>query len=172
MSDLFAIAYNDAGTALGARTKLFDLQKQKLVDIEDALVAERTQDGQIKLHQVHNPVAGGAAGGALWGGVIAPFLGALLGGAAGAAVGSMTDAGVDDEFARRLARELRPGAAALFLLVRSATPDRVIPELAPLGGTPFKSSLSHEAEGRLREAAASARAGGATVGTGSGAAAG
>jgi hypothetical protein len=53
----------------------------------------------------------------------------------------------------------------------------VIPELVPLGGHLFKSSLSQEAEDRLREAAASARAGGApaasaSAGTAAGRAAG
>ena len=162
MSDLFAIAYNEPGTALQVRQKLFELQKERVIDLEDALVVERRPDGSIKLHQVASPTAGGAVGGALWGGLIGmiflvPFLGALVGGATGAAVGSMTDFGVDDDFARRLGEELRPGAAALLLLVRSATPDKVIPVIAPLGGTLFKSSLSAEAETHLREAAESAR---------------
>jgi uncharacterized membrane protein len=179
MSDLFAIAYNDLGSALQVRRKLFELQKERLIDLEDALVVERRQDGSIKLHQINSPAAGGAVGGALWGGLIGmiflvPFLGALVGGATGAAVGSMADYGVDDDFARRLGEELRPGAAALLLLVRSATPDKVIPVIAPLGGTLFKSSLSAEAEGHLREAAQSARATAtatetATAGAGAGA---
>jgi uncharacterized membrane protein len=163
MSDLFAIAYDDLGSALQVRQKLFDLQKERLIDLEDALVVERRQDGSIKLHQVASPTTGGAVGGALWGGLIgmlflAPFLGALVGGATGAAVGSLTDLGVDDDFARRLGEELRPGAAALLLLVRAATPDKVVPAVAPLGGVLFKSSLSAEAEARLREAVESARA--------------
>jgi uncharacterized membrane protein len=164
MSDLFAIAYNDLGSALQVRQKLLDLQKERLIDLEDALVVERRQDGSIKLHQFGaSPTAGGAVGGALWGGLIGmlflvPFLGALVGGMTGAAVGSMTDMGVDDDFARRLGEELRPGAAALFLLVRSATADKVVPAVAPLGGVLFKSSLSTEAEAQLREAAQAARA--------------
>jgi len=97
MSDLFAIAYDDLGSALQVRQKLFDLQKERLIDLEDALVVERRQDGSIKLHQVASPTTGGAVGGALWGGLIgmlflAPFLGALVGGATGAAVGSLITA--------------------------------------------------------------------------------
>ncbi len=157
MSDLFVIAYNDVDTANQVREKLFELSKQHLVELEDAVVVERHQDGKIKLHQAVNHTAVGAAGGALWGGVIgllflAPLLGAAVGAAAGAAGGKFTDTGINDDFMKNLSQNLRPGAAARFVLVKKAAADQVIPQLAPYGGELVQTSLSKADEEHLREA--------------------
>lgn len=166
MSNLIAVAYPDVATAQKVRAELVDLQKQKVLQLEDAVVVERRQDGSIKLHQAYSTVGAGAAGGALWGGLIGllflnPLLGAAVGGATGAAVGATQDIGVDDDFMRRVGEGLVPGAAALFVLVAQAVPEKVLPQVAPYGGQLIQSSLSAEAEERLREAVqASGRASG------------
>jgi uncharacterized membrane protein len=162
MSNLIAIAYDDLATANKVRDKVFDLQKQQLIQLEDAVVVERKPDGKIKLHQIKGTVAMGATGGALWGGLIGliffmPLLGMAVGGAAGAAMGSAADVGVNDKFMKDLAEGLKPGAAALFLLISRSTPDKVIPALAPLGGQIINTSLSTEQETQLREAVEAAR---------------
>ncbi|MBD0837189.1 MULTISPECIES: DUF1269 domain-containing protein [unclassified Streptomyces] len=164
MSDLFVIAYDDVATAGQVRDRLFELSKEHLVELEDAVVVERHQDGRIKLHQAVNHTAVGAAGGALWGGVIgllflAPLLGAAVGAAAGAAGGAFTDTGIDDNFMKDLSQNLRPGAAALFVLVKKAADDKVIPQLTPYGGQLVQTSLSTTDEEHLREAIAAAREG-------------
>lgn len=157
MSDLVAIAYDDVETATRVRDKVRELQTQHIIEVSDAVVVERRQDGRIKLHQAVNTVAGGAAGGALWGGLIGliflqPLLGAAIGGATGAAVGAVTDLGIDDDFMRQLGEGLRPGAAAVFLLINKSTPDKVLPELARFGGQVIRTSLSREQEEQLRGA--------------------
>jgi uncharacterized membrane protein len=163
MSNLFVIAYDDVATASQVRDKLFELSKQHLVELEDAVVVERSEDGRIKLHQAVSHTAVGAAGGALWGGVIgllflAPLLGAAVGAAAGAAGGAITDTGIDDKFMKDLSQNLRPGAAALFVLVKQAAGDKVIPQIAEFGGQLVQTSLSQEQEDALRHAVAAARA--------------
>ncbi|MFF1796965.1 DUF1269 domain-containing protein [Kitasatospora sp. NPDC086009] len=155
MSNLFAIAYPDLATAQAVRNEAVGLQTQKLIDLEDAVVVERREDGRIKLHQQVSTTGAGAASGALWGGVIGllffmPLLGAAVGGAAGAAVGASTDIGVDDDFMREVAEHLQPGTAAVFLLVRRATADKVVPALARYGGRIIQTSLSAGAEAELR----------------------
>lgn len=162
MSNLFVVAYDDVATADQVRDKLFELSKQHLVELEDAVVVERHEDGRIKLHQAVSHTAVGAAGGALWGGVIgllflAPLLGAAVGAAAGAAGGAITDTGVDDRFMKDLSQNLRPGAAALFVLVKQAAGDKVIPQIAEFGGQLVQTSLSQEQEDALRDAVAAAR---------------
>ncbi|WP_051901023.1 DUF1269 domain-containing protein [Streptomyces aureus] len=163
MSNLFVVAYDDVATAGQVRDKLFELSKQHLVELEDAVVVERSEDGRIKLHQAVSHTAIGAAGGALWGGVIgllflAPLLGAAVGAAAGAAGGAVTDTGINDKFMKDLSQNLRPGAAALFVLVKQAAGDKVIPQIAEFGGQLVQTSLSQEQEDHLREAVAAARA--------------
>ncbi|MFI6604108.1 DUF1269 domain-containing protein [Nonomuraea sp. NPDC050536] len=163
MSNLVVIAYPDVATATAARDRLFELQKEKLITLEDAAVVEREQDGKIKLHQVRSTTGVGAAGGALWGGLIGliffmPLLGMALGAAAGAAGGALTDVGVNNDFMKDLGSKLEPGSAALFLLVVSSTPDKVIPEIDKYRGEIIKTSLSAEDEARLKHAVAVVRA--------------
>jgi Protein of unknown function (DUF1269) len=98
-----------------------------------------------------------AAGGALWGGLIGliflvALLGAAIGGATGAAAGAVTDVGVDDKFMKELGQKLQPGNAAVFVLVRRSTPDKVLPRISQYGGDVIHSSLSEHAEGTLQEA--------------------
>ncbi len=116
-----------------------------------------TTKGKVKLHQTNKLAAGGAVGGALWGGLIGliffvPLLGMAVGAATGAATGALTDVGVDDNFMKDLGSKLEAGSAALILLVRSATTDKVLPEIAHFGGDVIQTSLDTEAEERLRQA--------------------
>jgi uncharacterized membrane protein len=157
MSNLVAIAYPDEATAGEVARTLLELQKEHSIELEDLVVAIRKDDGKIKLKQSFSPAATGAAGGALWGGLIGliflmPLLGAAIGGATGAATGALTDVGVDDNFMKQLGEKLQPGGAALFVLVRRSTPDKVLPRVSQFGGDVIHSSLSEHAEETLQEA--------------------
>jgi len=48
-------------------------------------------------------------------------------------------------------------SSALFVLVRKATPDKVLEELAGSGGKVLKSSLSHDDEAKLQAALSTAK---------------
>lgn len=157
MADLVIIAYPDEKTAEAARTKLLALQKEYLIELGDAVIAERMADGSVKLHQLINTTAAGAAGGALWGTLIGmlflnPLLGAAAGAGAGALSGYLTDVGIDDAFVKSAAESLQPGQAALCVLVRKVTADKVVPAMAQFGGTVLRTSLNEEQEKKLREA--------------------
>jgi len=160
MSDLVAIAYEDLPTAQQVASNLGEAVKGHLIEVDDVVVVERRDDGKVKLHQPS--LAGvGAAGGALWGGLIGllffvPLFGMAVGAAAGAAGGAMSDSGVDDDFMKRLGGELEPGKAALIVLVRKMSADKVLPEIK-VPGTVIQTSLSDEDESALQEALDSAR---------------
>jgi uncharacterized membrane protein len=72
--------------------------------------------------------------------------------------GALTDLGINDKFMKDLAATLKPESSALFVLVKKATPDKVLEELAGTGGTVLKSSLSHEDETKLQTALSAAKA--------------
>src|SRR3954465_9299054 len=157
MSDLVAIAYPDQATAERVRGRLGEAIKAKLIEVDDAVVVTREADGKVKLHQGVSMSGAGAAGGALWGGLIgllflAPLVGMAIGAAPGAAAGAMSDAGVDDKFMKDLGAKLEPGAGALILLVRSSTPDKILPRVQQYGGHVIQTSLSAADEERLRAA--------------------
>jgi uncharacterized membrane protein len=155
MSDLVAIAYKDLDTARQVIGNLGEAQKQHLISLEDAVIVERKTDGKVKLHQPS--LAGvGAASGARWGGLIGliflvPLFGMAIGAASGAAAGALSDTGVDDNFLKQLGSELDEGKAAVILLVREVTADKVIPEIK-IPGTVIQTSLSNEDESALSAA--------------------
>jgi uncharacterized membrane protein len=156
MANLVAIAYDDLDKAQEVMGTVGQLVREHSLTLEDAVIVEQKQDGKIKLHQPS--LAGrGAAGGALWGGLIGlifvmPLLGLAVGAASGAAAGAVSDYGIDDNFMKELGDKLEPGKAAVFVLVKEATRDKVVPEIAKYGGTVLQSSLSNEQEAALQEA--------------------
>ncbi|MEJ2653269.1 MAG: DUF1269 domain-containing protein, partial [Gammaproteobacteria bacterium] len=59
---------------------------------------------------------------------------------------------INDKFMKELAAAMNPGSSALFVLVRKATPDKVLEEVKGTGGKILKTSLSHDDEARLEAA--------------------
>src|SRR3954462_1830358 len=146
MSNLVAIAYPDRETAEQVRRTLLEMQKEHIIELDDMVVVTRSDGGKVKLHQSTSLAGAGAAGGALWGGLIgllflAPLVGMAVGAAAGAAGGALSDVGVDDNFMKELGTQLTPGSAALIVLVRSMTPDKILPQIQEQGHV-IQSSLS------------------------------
>lgn len=162
MSELVVIGFDDEHKAEEVRLALFKMQKEYLIDLEDAVVAVKKPDGKIKLNQVYNLTAAGAVSGGFWGTLIGmlflnPLMGAAVGAAAGAVSGALSDVGIDDNFMKDLSQTLEPGHSALFILVRKATPDKVLEELKGYGGQVLQTSLTHEKEEKLQAALSSAK---------------
>jgi uncharacterized membrane protein len=156
MANLVAIAYDDVEQAKQVMGTLGELQKERSIELEDAVIVEHRADGKMKLHQP-SAAGAGAAGGALWGGLIGliflmPLFGMALGAATGAAAGAASDYGIDDNFMKELGSKLPQGGAAVLVLVREATRDKVLPEVSKYGGHVIQTSLSNEEEAALQEA--------------------
>ena len=157
MSTLVVVAYPNEFQAEEVRLRLLKMQQEYLVDLEDAVIAVRKEDGKIKLLQLHNLTGAGAGSGGFWGLLIGllfmnPLLGAAVGAGAGAISGALADVGINDEFMKQLGQNLKPGGSMLFILFRSITLDKALQELKGTGGTIIQTSLSHEDEQRLRDA--------------------
>ena len=58
---------------------------------------------------------------------------------------------------KETAAAIQPGTAALFVLVRKVTADKVLEGLRGEGGTVMKTSLDHTKEGALQAALADVR---------------
>ena len=163
MSELIAIAFRTEAKAEEVRQKLLAMQKEYLIQLDDAVVAVKDSEGQIKLHQTINTTAVGAVSGAFWGSLIGliflmPLAGAALGAASGTLSGYLTDLGINDEWMKETAAAVRPGTAALFVLVRKVTADKVLDRLKGEGGTVLKTSLDHTKEAALQAALAEVKA--------------
>ncbi len=159
MEDLIVITYPSEARAEEMRQKILSLQSEYLIELSDAVIAVKHEDGHVKLNQLIHPTATGALMGGLWGAMIGtiflmPLAGAALGAGAGALSGALTDIGVDDNSAKQIAASLQPGNAALFLLVRKMTADKVMDALKGAGGLVLKTSLDRQKEQALRDALA------------------
>ena len=120
MADLIVIEYDDMHTAEEVRLKLQKMQRDYLIDMEDAVVAVKDESGKVKLNQIHNLTAAGAVTGGFWGALIGviflnPLLGVAAGTAAGAISGALTDVGVNNQFMKNLANGFKNGTSALFV---------------------------------------------------------
>ncbi|MCH9715338.1 MAG: DUF1269 domain-containing protein [Cyanobacteria bacterium] len=158
MSSLVVVGFPKADEAEQVRRELADIQREQLIALEDAVVVEHDGEGQVHLRQAVNLAAAGALGGGFWGTLVGllflnPLLGAAVGAGVGAASGSLSDIGINDAFMRELGETLPRGTAALCLLIREATADRVVERLrvhAPHAKL-LRTNLSHTDEDQLRE---------------------
>ena len=159
MSTLVAVVFDDEHTAFAMRAELARMQKQFLIELEDAVVVTRDHNGKTKLDQAVNLTSAGALGGGFWGMLIGmiflnPILGFALGAGAGALSGKFSDIGLDDKMMKDLAQSFKPGSSALFVIVRRATTDKVLDGLKQFAGKGkvFQSSLNKDDEAALRDA--------------------
>ena len=159
MSNLVVILFDDETTAFDMRTELVKMQKEYLIEMEDAVVVTKNESGKIQLHQAVNLTAAGAVGGGFWGTLVGmiflnPLLGAAVGAGAGALSGLLADIGISDKQIKEISESFKPGNSALFVLVRRATTDKVLEGLKEFAGKGkvVQTSLSKDSEEALREA--------------------
>jgi uncharacterized membrane protein len=163
MADLVVIAFPNEAKAEEVRQKLLAMQKEYLIELGDAVIAVKDADGRVKLNQLLNTTTVGAVSGTFWGSLIGliflmPLAGAAIGAASGAIGGALTDIGINDRWMKDVAAAIQPGTAALFLLIRKVTADKVLEGLRGEGGTVMRTSLDHTKEAALQAALAGIQA--------------
>lgn len=132
-----------------------DLARQQLLQLQDAAYAWRDDKGKVRIQQAINLT--GAASGALWGTLIGliflnPLAGLAVGAASGAVAGKLTDVGIDDDMIKQIGQQLQEGKAAVFVLARSATADKVVEALKPYSPTIIQTNLTKDREEELVQA--------------------
>jgi len=141
--------------AYAMRDALDDLRALDLVDVQDAAVVERHEDGSVRVRQAYNLIGVGALGGVIWGALIGlifltPWLGMAVGGLAGALAGKFTDIGIDDDFIHEVGEQVTPGSSALFLLINQWQNSKALRLLADFDATLIRSTMPAEEEDQLR----------------------
>ena len=86
MSDLVFIAFDSEAKVEEVRDKVLEMQRQSLINVDDAVVVIRDNSGRINLNQLMHPATTGAVTGAFWGMLVGcifflPFVGAAVGAA-------------------------------------------------------------------------------------------
>jgi uncharacterized membrane protein len=151
MSSLVAIVYDDAFRAPEAMKTLSMLEREHLVEVEDACWVSRNENGELELHPAVYLSGAATMNGAFWGTLIgalfaAPIAGMALGAAAGALIGKPGKTGLGDEFVRSISEKVKPGSSAIFMLGRSLNPEKVGPQIAKFGGTLLSTNLPEATE--------------------------
>jgi uncharacterized membrane protein len=134
-----------------------ELAMQQLLQREDAAYAYKDDKGKVRIEQTMSLTGPAAASGALWGTLIGlifmnPLAGLAVGAATGAISGKLTDVGINDDLIKQVGRQLQDGKAAVFLLARSATVDKVVDALKPFSPTIIQTNLTKEREDELVQA--------------------
>ncbi len=157
MSDLFAVAFDTPADAFDFRAELVKSQKDYLVGLDDAVVVTKDADGKVQLHQAMNLTAVGAVSGAFWGSLIGllflnPLLGAAIGAGSGAIGGAVSDVGINDDNMKEFGATLPEGGAAVFVLVRKVSTEKLLARLEAFRGKGrvVRSSFTEEQDNRIR----------------------
>lgn len=156
MSDLVVIGFDEEHTAFEMRAELVKLQKEYLIEMDDAVVVTKDEKGKVKLHQAVNLTAAGAVGGSFWGMLVGmiflnPLMGAAVGAGAGALSGKLSNVGIDNNFMKEPGETFTPGSSALCVLVRKSTPDKVLEKIKGFKGKVLKTSLTVDKEEELQK---------------------
>jgi len=146
------------------------MQREGLLDLADWARVIRRPDGKLDVRQATSTAGAGAAGGALWGMLfgllfLMPLAGLAIGAITGGLMGKLADYGIDDKFIKDVGSQITPGSSALFLYISRATGDKVIERLRPFNPTLVRTSLSQDAEDKLRAAMTADAAADATAET-------
>lgn len=134
MATLTVLEFNTPDGADKALSVFQDMQKQQLIQVQDAAVVSWPKGKKKpKTRQAVNLAGAGALTGAFWGmlfGLIflIPLFGMAVGALMGALSGHFADYGIDDKFIKQVREKVTEGHSALFLLTSGAVVDRVIDE--------------------------------------------
>lgn len=156
-NNLIVLAFDTMEDADKVHEALVQAKKQGLIQIDDAAVVVKDQEGKV---HVKNQVSRGTwlstgVGGALGliiGGILFPIGGLVMGLAGGALMGRLLDMGVDSKFVKQVGEEIKPGTSALFILADQANPTASLGILRQYKGRVLQTTLSTEAEENIRQA--------------------
>lgn len=156
-NNLIVLAFDTMEDADKVHEALVEAKKQGRIQIDDAAVVVKDQEGKV---HVKNQVSRGTwlstgVGGALGliiGGILFPIGGLVMGLAGGALMGRLLDMGVDGKFVKQVGEEIKPGTSALFILASQADPTSSLAILREYKGRVIQTTLSTEAEENIRKA--------------------
>lgn len=135
MSKLVVIAYDAPNKAAEVRTRLCKMQKEQTIDLDEALVAIKDEEGEVSLLQTYRPTAMDAPTRGFWNSLVGlilmnPVLDMATARRANAVTGALTEVGVDEDFVKDLTATFLNGTSVLFALVRESSTEKCLPNCA------------------------------------------
>ena len=157
MSELMVLGFDDEAAADAFGLKLAQMQKDMIVQLQDAAEVVRDPDGKPHVKHDAHLVGAGAMGGAFWGMLFGllffvPFLGLAIGAGMGALFGKLGKTGIDQQVLQQMGDAVPPGKAGWFLLISQLTEDKFLAAVKGTGASLVRSNLTAEQEQQLKHA--------------------
>ena len=157
MSELMVLGFDTEAEADSFGVKLAELQKDLIIQLQDAAMVVRDADGKPHVKHDNHLVGAGALGGAFWGMLFGllffvPFLGLAIGAGMGALFGKLGKTGIDKEVLEQMGDAVPPGKAGWFLLISQLTEDKFLAAVKGTNAKLVRSNLSHDQEEELKNA--------------------
>jgi uncharacterized membrane protein len=134
--------------AYPALTKLKELDDQGQLELHEAVIVERADDGSLTIKgRAGTDKFEGMAGGGLLGllvGILGGPIGVLIGGTYGMLVGSLfdlDDAERTESTLGQISESVKPGRTAVLAVVTEPSPEVVDAAMTPFGGTALRRSV-------------------------------
>jgi uncharacterized membrane protein len=157
MSELIVLGFETEAEADAFGVKLAQMQKDMIVQLQDAAEVVRDPDGKPHVKHGVNLVGAGALGGAFWGMLFGllffiPFLGLAIGAGMGALFGKLGKTGINKQVLEQMGDAVPPGKAGWFLLIGQVTEDKFLAGIEGTHGKVVRTNLSEEQEQELKDA--------------------
>ena len=157
MSEMIVLGFENEAAADEFGVKLAQMQKDMIVQLQDAAEVVRDEDGKPHVKHGHGLVGAGALGGAFWGMLFGflffvPFLGLAIGAAMGGLFGKLGKTGMNKAVLEQMGDAVPPGKAGWFLLIDKMTEDKFLESIAGTNAKVVRTNLSHEDEAELKAA--------------------
>jgi uncharacterized membrane protein len=157
MSELIVLGFETEAEADAFGVKLAQMQKDMIVQLQDAAEVVRDPDGKPHVKHGASLVGAGALGGAFWGMLFGllffiPFLGLAIGAGMGALFGKLGKTGINKQVLEQMGDAVPPGKAGWFLLIGQVTEDKFLAGIEGTHGKVVRTNLSEEQEQELKEA--------------------
>ncbi|HTX70641.1 MAG TPA: DUF1269 domain-containing protein [Thermoleophilia bacterium] len=157
MSEMIVLGFENEMEADQFGVTLAQLQKDMIVQLQDAAEVVRDPDGKPHVKHGHGLVGAGALGGAFWGMLFGllffvPFLGMAIGAGMGALFGKMGKTGIDQQVLEQMGDAVPPGKAGWFLVIGQMTEDKFMAAVKGTQAKVVRTNLSAEQEAQLKEA--------------------
>jgi uncharacterized membrane protein len=173
MGELIVVAFKEPYMADALLTRLKEIDKATVLEIQDTAVIERDVDGTVNIDKALEPFGQLPASGAMYFGFVGAVFGWILSGAsvggalfglqagvilgwiAGVIAGRVQQIGIATELINDTADSVAAGASALIVMAnRPFTDERIVAELKKFDGVVLGTSLEPSDEAMLKQALA------------------
>ncbi len=173
MGELIVVAFKEPYMADALLTRLKEIDRDTVLDIEDSAVIAADVDGTVNIDKALEPFGQLPASGAIYFGFVLAVFGWILSGAsfggllfglqagvilgwiAGAVAGKVCQIGLSDQLLNEVAGNVAAGSSALCIMARRPfTDERIIAELKKFDGVILSTSLVPADETMLKQALA------------------